>query len=348
MSSLARCLALALFAATALAAPPPKNVILLVGDGFGPAHATWLRQLRGGTPRLASMPVSGMMTTHCADHFVTDSAAGATALASGVKAIKRSLGRNASGVPQKTVLDVAEAAGKSTGLVTTAKFFDATPAAFTSEAQDRYQYALVIPQMFKRGADLIAGTGAKWFADNGLVPLPAFAANVGYKLITTRAELDTTTGPRLLAVFREQPRDVDVPEAPLPVLARWAIDRLSADPDGFFLLLEHEGIDSTSHDNDTPGVERSLVSFDDAIGVALDFAAKNPSTLVVVVGDHETGSLRLLETETDFTVKPEWGTKDHSAVAVPLFALGPGSERFAGMLDNTDVGKRLMALAGGK
>ena len=347
MTFFARCLLLLLAASTALAAPPPKNVILLVGDGMGPAHVTLLRQLRGATPRMATMPVMGMMTTSCADHFVTDSAAAATALASGVKAIKRSLGRDASGAPQKTVLDLAEQAGKSTGLVTTAKFFDATPAAFASEAADRYQYALVIPQMFKRGAEVLAGTGATWFANNSITPLTTVASSAGYRLITTRAELDSVTGPRLIAVFPEQPRDVDFPDAPLPVLARWALDKLSADPDGFFLLIEHEGVDSTSHDNDTPGVERSLISLDDAVGVALDFAAKNPGTLVVATADHETGSMRLLETET-FTPKVEWGTRDHSAVAVPIFAQGPGAERFAGLMDNTDVGKRLLELVSKK
>ena len=343
MTGLLRCLVLVFAASAVFAAPPPKNVILLVGDGMGPAHVTRLRQLRGAETRMARLPVGGIVTTECADFAVTDSAAAGTAIATGVKAKRRSLGMDANGVAQKSVLDAAHAAGKSAGLVTTAKFFDATPAAFTSAAIDRYHYAKVIPQMLESRAEVIAGSGAKWFEETSFVPLTKAAADAGYRLITNPADLDAATGPRLLAVFPEQTHDVDNPAAPLPVLARWAIDRLSKDPDGFFLLIEHEGIDSTSHQNDTPGLERSLVSFDTAIGVALDFAAKNPNTLVVVTADHETGGLLLDETQ-DGQPLMKWANKTHSAVAVPIFAQGPGAESFSGFLDNTDVGKRLIAL----
>ena len=325
--------------------PAPKNVILLIADGTGAAHYTVAKQVRGEQFRIGSMPVVGLMTTHCADRAVTDSAAAATALASGSKTNHEMLGQDPAGNPLTTVLDDAETRGKATGLVTTAAFWDATPAAFAAHAKHRHD-AGVAEQMLRKNIEVIAGTGLQSFGKGKLPPFDAFIEDSGYTVITTPAQLESAQGSRFLAVFRGQPRDVDVPDAPLPVLARWAIDRLDDDPDGFFLMIEHEGTDSTSHANFTPEVRRTLASFDEAVGVALDFAAKRGDTLVVVTGDHETGGLRIGELKSG-TFRLEWSSPDHTGTAVPLFAYGPGSAAFAGVQDNTDVGKKLKAAVTG-
>jgi alkaline phosphatase len=335
-------LAAVLLAATA-AVPHPKNVILVIGDGTGPAHYTAAKQIRGAEFRIGTMPVIGLVTTPCADRYVTDSAAAATALATGFKTNYEMVSLDpATGAPYLTVLEQAEKSGKATGLVTTADFWDATPAAFSAHAKHRGEGNGIMDQILRSGAEVIAGTGLESFGKGTWPALADVAAKAGYTAITTRAELDAAHGPRLLAVFAGPERDLDVPEAPLPVLAQWALDRLSDDPDGFFLLIEHEGTDSSSHQNHSVDLRSALTSLDQAVGVALDFATKHGDTLVIVTGDHETGGLRITETKMG-RFRMEWSTTDHTATAVPVFAFGPGSAAFAGMQDNTDVGKKLLS-----
>ncbi|HVG24001.1 MAG TPA: alkaline phosphatase [Thermoanaerobaculia bacterium] len=327
----------------------PKNIILLVADGAGPAHFTAAKNLRGENFRIGTMPVVGLHTTHCADRAVTDSAAGATAFAAGAKTNYESLSVDPKTLaPLPTVLEEAEKLGKATGLVTTSNFWDATPAAFAAHAKNRRDPGVDL-QMLRSGADVIAGTGeAGEFASQLSAEAAKAAAENGYTVVRTRAELDGAKGPKVLAYLPYQERNLDVPEAPLPLLAQWAIDRLADDPEGFFLLIEHEGTDSCSHQNNQADLRKALTSFDEAVGVALDFARKRGDTLVVVTADHETGGLRISETKTTSRWRLEWSDSDHTATAVPVFAYGPGSGAFAGFQDNTDVGRKLrMAVVGG-
>ena len=172
------------------------------------------------------------------------------------------------------------------------------------------------------------------FADGGRLP-PRFTAD-GEGVSPPLLWGPVPEGTHCLALI------VEDPDAPLPVLTRWAIDRLKGHVAGFFLMIENEGTDSASHQNFLPDVQSSLTSFDLSVGIALDFAAARGDTLVVVTADHETGGLRINETKAG-RPRPEWSTTDHTAGAVPVFAFGPGSATFAGFYDNTDVGKKLLS-----
>lgn len=335
----------AVFAAPA---PAPKNVILFIADGAGPAHYTAMKLRRGNDFQIGRMKVVGLATTFCSNRAVTDSAAAASSLATGFKVNYEALSVDAEGKPLPTVLEVAEKSGKVTGLVTTSYFPDATPAAFASHVTHRDQIAEIISQMLASGAELIVGGGQASLKDPKYAQVPELAAKQGYQFILNRADLDAAPKSKpVFAVFTEQPRNVDFPDAPLPDLTRWAIGRLKGHAGGFFLMVEHEGTDSSSHQNNTADVNASSTSFDTAVGIALDFAAAAGDTLVVVTSDHETGGLRLAETKSG-RLRLEWSTVDHTAAAVPVFAFGPGSDGFAGFYDNTDVGKRLLELVGKK
>lgn len=335
-------LAALLLAATAPAAP--KNVILLISDGSGLGHFTFARNIRGDAFRIGTMPVVGVFTTQCADRAVTDSAAAATALATGAKTNYEMVSLDPKTLePLETVLEVAKKQGKAAGLVTTAAFFDATPAAFAAHAKHRHDKG-VDAQMLRSGADLIAGTLLEDFTNELSPELAQVATDNGWTVLNTRAQLDAAPqGKKLLAVFRWQERNLDQPDAPLPVLAKWAIDHLDDDPEGFFLVIEQEGTDSSSHQNHIADLRKALASFDEAVGVALDFAAKRGDTLVIATADHETGGLRVTETKQLAKLRVEWSTTDHTGTMIPIFAYGPGSAAFGGLQDNTDVGKKLKA-----
>ena len=326
------------------AEPRPKNIILLIADGAGPTHFTLARIRRGAEFNIGRMPVVGLATTHSIERTVTDSASAATSIATGAKVNIGAVSLDPEGKPLPTVLEGAERRGMVTGIVTTAQFWDATAAVFAAHAKERYEDAPdIIRQMLRSGAEIIAGAGLKAISEPKLSHVGADARQQGYVVVTTRAELDAApAGGRVLAVFPEQPRDVEFPDAPLPMLTRWALDRLKGHNGGFFLMIENEGTDSASHQNFLPDVQSSLTSFDLSVGIALDFAAARGDTLVVVTADHETGGLRINETKAG-RPRPEWSTTDHTAGAVPVFAFGPGSAAFAGFYDNTDVGKRLLS-----
>jgi alkaline phosphatase len=342
-------LSIALLVCLPAGAQIPKNIILIIGDGMGPGHFTAARLTAEGPLRLAEFSTIGLATTRCANDIVTDSAAAASALATGVKVNRLAVSVDPGGQKLETVLEVAERAGKATGIVTTSYFWDGTPAAFAAHVPDRGQSVAIIDQMLRSGVDLIAGAGVDVFGRREGYPpsIEALAANTGFTLIRTAAELETGKGPRFLAVFPSQQKDMDNPDVPLPKLARWAIDRLKGDPEGFFLVIEHEGTDTTSHENSRTELLACLRSFDQAVGVALDFARTAGDTLVVVTGDHETGSLRISSTRLG-RLRLEFATVDHTGVAVPVLAFGPGASSFGGFLDNTDIGKKLISFSGGK
>lgn len=343
-----RLTALLLVAFGLFAAPPaqPKNVILLIADGMGPAHHTALKHYRGADCNICRMPVVGLTSTHCLNRAVTDSAAAASAWATGRKVNYEVVSVDAEGKPLQTVLEIAELRGKATGLVTTARFYDATPAAFAAHADHRDESAKIIGQMLRSGAELIIGTGLQTLTSPELSHVLGDARQQGYTVATTRPELDAAAGAsRLFAVFPQQTRDVDVPEARLPDLTRIAIDRLRTDPDGFFLMVEHEGTDSSSHQNNIADLRASLTSFDQAVGIALEFAATSGNTLVLVTSDHETGGLRITETKTA-RFRLEWSSTDHTGVSVPVFGFGVGAAEFAGVYDNADGGRRVAGVVG--
>jgi alkaline phosphatase len=335
-------LLLALLLATAAFSATPKNIILFVGDGMGPAHFTAAKNFRGADFNIGRIRNIGLFTTFCADRYVTDSAAAASAFATGEKTKYEALSVDANGAPRRTALEAAHALGKSTGLVTTAEFYDATPAAFAVHVDYRRKYADVTTQMLKSGVDVIAGGGAQIFGKDPLPPLADLARANGYTLITDPKAIAGAPRSHALVAFESQENDLDNPGAPLPQLARWALERVSANPKGFFLLIEEEGTDGSSHSNNVKDLTKALRSYDEAVGVGLDFAAQHPDTLVLVLGDHETGGLRVDETRAG-KFRLEWSTSEHTATVIPVFSVGPGSERFTGFLDNTDIGKALLA-----
>ncbi|HLL24602.1 MAG TPA: alkaline phosphatase, partial [Kofleriaceae bacterium] len=312
----------------------PRGVVLVIGDGMGVAHVTLAQRLRGEAFALGRMPHVGLVMTRSASSPVTDSAAAATALATGVRTANRHVGIDAHGKPHPTVLEVAEARGMATGMVTTASFADATPSAFAAHHQDRKASHELAAQVLRSGADLLIGSRADALGVE--VPTLVDLARSGYRIPRTLDELRASLGP-VLTAFRSGIHDGDSPDAPLPVLAAWAFDRLADERAGFFLLVEHEGIDTASHHNASAELEASLRSFDETVGVLHALVDRRGDVLMVVTGDHETGGLQI----TDAGVA--WSTDGHTGEAVALFATGPGAEAFAGVHDLAAVGRALHA-----
>jgi len=378
---------------------PAKNVIIFVGDGMGTSHRNLIRYGNvgpEGTLAMDALPVAGRSQTfpHDPEAFVTDSAAGGTSLATGVKTYNGAIGVDENGTPVTSVLELAARNGKSTGLVTTAQVTDATPAAFGAHVLDRGQQSLIAKQFLEQSKPqvILGGGEDKWYpaGNPGAFPdepaedpsersagtegnLVERAQQLGYEYVTNTAELMAAKSRKILGLFaneemfQQRPEgqgDVYSPTVSLADMTTKAISTLAKDKDGFFLLVEEEGIDEMAHQSNAPQVIKAGQNLDSAVAVAVRYATKHKDTLVIVLADHETGSLAIEDvpalqdnpsypneagegrtsedgpfsvpgTDKQFVV--DWTTANHTAEDVPVTAMGPGSELFAGVYENTYV-----------
>ena len=338
------------------AAQAPKNMILLIGDGMGPAQVTLARLSSDKPLNMDTMKFGGLVKTQSADSTITDSAAAGTALATGFKTNNGMISTLPDGAEVQTILEAAQKIRKATGLVTTVTITHATPAVFGSHIASRKGEADIAPQYLEKKIDVLLGGGRMFFVPKSQDQskrederdLIAEAKSAGYTYVDTREGLLLGKGSKLLGLFQMSSLTTNLPDPSLAEMAEAAIKTLSANKDGFFLMVEGGQIDYRSHDNDGPGTVKQMMDFDAAVGKALDFARSKGNTLVIVTADHETGGLTIIYPDKDSgeKFKTAWSTKGHSACNVPLLAEGPGAESFGGALDNTDVPKRIAEVWG--
>jgi alkaline phosphatase len=332
---------LAVFAAL-FAEAAPKNIILFIGDGMGPAQVT-AGKITKGMLEMERCPVTGLVTTWSADELVTDSAAAGTAMATGVKTKNGMISQDPDGNRLETVLEFAEQKGKSSGLVVNCAVTHATPASFASHVPSRKQYEDIADQLAASDVDVLFGGGLKHFGSESLAVLqkkmPVAKTTEEFRAIGTPEKAAAL-------LYPEHPPYAAERMVSLPELTAKALEILSQDEDGFFLMVEGSQIDWAGHKNDGTNVVSEVVDFDNAVGVGLDFAEKNGDTLVIITADHETGGFGLLggSIENKTVDKTGFVYGKHTASMVPLFAFGPGSEMFGGIMDNTEIGKSMIQL----
>lgn len=375
--------------------PAVRNVIFINGDGMAAAHREAARLYYagpGGRLTMDKLPVSGQLTTSPGDpkSVITDSAAGASAWATGVTTYNGAISVDPDGNPLPTLGAQAKAAGKATGLVTTAQVTDATPAAFFSNAADRAAQDDIARQYLQASKpDVILGGGEDWWLPAGTPgaypdkpaadpaegsrgtkgDLLQQARDAGYQYVSTPAQLSAAGPGKLLGLFANQEMfqqrsegqgDVYDPVVSLSTMTKKALANLSADRDGFFLLIEEEGVDEFAHHNNARRTLQAMGELDKAVAVARAYAANHRDTLLVVTGDHETGGLSIEHVEagdesvgedgpfpvhgTGLRFVIDWTTEQHSGQDVPVTAFGPLADRFTGKHPNTYVHEVLQPL----
>jgi alkaline phosphatase len=294
-----------------------QNVILLIGDGMGTAHRTAARLYsvgREGQLAMDTLPIAGMASTWSTDSVVPDSAAAGTGLATGVKTYIKAISVDPAGNPVQTILEKAQVAGKSVGLVTTVQLADATPAVFAAHNADRDDHLGITLDMLDHNVDVLLGGGEDYFLPTGTPGcypddgdrtdnrnlIDEAVAN-GYEYVCNEADfnaVDPEVTDKLLGTFGDYA--MTRPYAPsLSEMAAKAIAILSKNPNGFFLMVEGGQIDLAAHANDALNTIGDTLGFDQAVETALDFQAENPDTLVIVTADHSTGGLTIEDTPQD-------------------------------------------------
>lgn len=338
--------------AIAANAAAPKNIILFIGDGMGVSQVS-AGKIAKGTLNLEQFKVMGLVTTYSQSALVTDSAAAGTALATGHKTYNGAISVSVKKRPLKSVLEYAEARGKSTGLVTTCSLTHATPAVFAAHVDSRKKNAQIAEQIAKSGVDVLFGGGLAYFLPESAEGSQRRDEKDLVALLQKRmpvvrsAEAFERLGKVRSAAGFFAP--VHPPRAggrrpKLAELTKKAIEILSKNPKGFFLMVEGSQIDWAGHKNDQDYLIAETVDFDDAVGEGLVFAAHDSGTLIIVTADHETGGFAVHDGDVDARTVSEaaFTWTHHTATMVPLFARGPGSADFAGIRDNTHIGKTLI------
>ena len=328
----------------------PLNVILMIGDGMGLAHLSTGMFANGGELTITNLKTCGWVRTQSASDFTTDSAASGTAYSTGQKTFNGAVGVDMDKKPIENLPEKLAKHGIVSGVVTTDDIEGATPSAFFAHQPSRHMK----PEIWADLADaaLIFIAGGKWEDYEKQTKETVKAIEDRYFMTNTLDTKKAAKAKRLgyipygsvTASMSEGRGDF------LPSTTEYAIDFLeSRASDGFFLMVEGARIDKSSHSNDFPSMVKEVLDFDQAVEAAIRFAEKDGRTLVIISADHETGALSLGNGEpAKGNMKGAFSSGGHTAIPVPLFAYGPGSQCFMGVQENSDVSNKIEALMTGK
>ena len=298
--------------------PAIKNIIVLIPDGMsidGVALARWYKSFdaeSGTFDTTVSLTIdelaSGLIRNwwQAGDKLggIVDSAPAGTAMASGIKTNDKFVGMTHDSFPVATILEAANLMGKSTGLVATSNIQHATPATYSSHYNSRSQYGIIGEQQAHNNIDVVMGGGSQYINYNDRDVIKAIV-EMDYQYITTKGEMDAITEGKVWAMFAPDAMAYDfdraenAPDEPcLADMTAKAIELLSRNDEGFFLMVEGSKVDWTAHANDPIGLISDILAFDAAVAVALDYAKANQDTMILIMTDHGTGGFTIGNRDT--------------------------------------------------
>jgi alkaline phosphatase len=357
----------------------PKHIVLIIGDGTGLAQ--WSAYNAKRTQGINSMdsaaivftdfPVIGFSLTSSADAFITDSGAGATALATGKKANNYMIGMAADSTKPITISEIAHLQGKSTGIAVTCELTHATPGSFfahqpsrklmneigadfitgmsphdLADLQERNGQTDVGSQFVKKGSiDVALGGGRKYFDTNALKN-NGYAIGTGYE-----AMKQLQNQGRRVVFYDDQPFPPKAHEGRnkegmyLADASESVLNTMFLNPKGSFTMIEGSQVDWAGHENDSTYLMSEMEDFDVAIRRVIAMAKADKNTLVIVTADHETGGLSLTDWDKARSQPAmHFSTGHHTGIPVPVFAYGPGAELFSGAYQNTAIFTKIQDL----
>ena len=308
-----------------------KNVILLIGDGMGPEQIKAGEHFKGEKLSMQNFPYMTQVETRSASDAVTDSAAAATALATGNRTTNGMVGMDAEGNTFETIVDIAHNLGKRTGIIATEELNGATPMGFSAHADARGKTS----ELLESAA---TSSNVNLFASY-LIPAKYqnFFKDEGYEKLQIADDISESTSEKVFGSYLI-PATYDSMAAEggyvaFDRLVTEALEYLSKDEDGFFLMAEGSHIDHGGHENNICYMLEELIAFDNAVQAVLEWAKNRDDTVVIVTADHETGGLSLQEGTTHEEMQNtydsngqgtcySWGTKGHTGVDVNLYING--------------------------
>ena len=313
---------------------PVKNVILLIGDGNGLSQISSSVLANNGQLTLTQLKNIGLIKTSSTDNFTTDSAAGATAFATGKKTKNRFIGVDSEGQKTANLTEILSEKGFSTGIITTDEIVGATPSAFYAHQKDR--------GMEKEIAEDLPKSKLNFFAAGGKSKVSGLN---DFKLAQSTKQVAESKADRLAYYFSDNgvPHVLKGRDNLLAETVESGLQFLKRKKKPFFIMIEAAQIDSGGHSNNVGTIVSEGIDFDRAITKAVQFADQNPGTLVIITADHETGGFSIphgdLKTST---IEGDFTTDDHSATLIPVFSYGSGSEIFTGVYENNEIFHKIL------
>lgn len=327
-----------------------KNIILMIGDGMGTSQIYAGIIAKKGHLNMEEFPITGFSKTTSADDLITDSAAGGTAMATGTKTNNGMVGVDPEKHRVENIIEISEKDGKSTGLVATSTITHATPACFIAHVESRNDYEKIAWQFLDTDIDVFIGGGGVHFMERlDQRDLTIDLKENGYELCYSMEELDKATGEKIAGlVYEASPPTMKAGRGDmLSKSTKKAIEVLSKNENGFFLMVEGSQIDWGNHQNNIEYQNLEVIDFDNVIGEVLQFAREDGETLVIVTADHETGGLGINGGNmAKGDIEPGFTTMGHTGVMVPVLAYGPQSELFSGIYENTEIFFKMLKALG--
>ncbi len=322
-----------------------KNLIYIIGDGMGFNHIENTKLSAGLSSFGFESGYVGDVTTYSADDAVTDSAASATALATGIKTNNDYVGVNPAKETLKNIMELSKEYGRKTAVVTTDNLSGATPAGFSAHTDRRTHKYGIMDSQSKGGVDLLIGqyeltynTNKNLFTNKGFAYVESFedlnTLDKNGKIVANLRDIDTT--------YADDVTD----NVPLKELVAYALDYLTTDNErSFTLMVEGAYIDKHSHDNDIEPMMAALMELNEAAEYILEWASGRDDTVIIFTADHETGGLQVAES-VDALTKSLYTSKKHTAANVPLYLFG--IETALTTFDNTDIFKMAKSVVTGE
>ena len=310
-----------------------KNVILMIGDGMGKEQVKAGAIHKGSNLVFQDFEAQTSVGTSSISG-TTDSAAAATAMASGVKTNNGNIGLDKDGNKVENLVEFSKNRGLKTGVVATQVLPHATPAGFTSHVTSRYSYNTIAVQQILLQPDVIMGGGSTYFTGRDEL----LAANNFEVAKTLEDAKNVSADKNLLGIFDNNYITADE-EPKLSEMTELALSRLTNE-NGFFAIIEGSDIDSYCHQNDMEKMLKELMVFDDAVAVAKTYVDANPGTLLIVTADHETGGLKVPAGTTKATLTNSlFSSESHTGADVGIYAYGTGADKLCASekIENTDI-----------
>jgi alkaline phosphatase len=321
----------------------PKNVILLISDGSGFSSFWAAATANGGYLNATNIKHVGFSNTAAANDYTTDSAAGATAMATGEKTNNRYIGMDAKGKEIPNLPERLDKMGIRSGIVSNDRVTGATPASFFAHRTERDQSDSIALDLSRSPVSLVIAGYHDAFGAHQDAILNRVKAG-GFDVYKGLGSLPKAQkNKKVLCFDNDRPAEnFRMIETAFDESVRFLSEN---NKKGFFLMVEGAKIDHGGHSNKLNISIDEYLSFDRVIGKALEYADKDGETLVIITSDHETGGLIVLDGNYNSgSVMATYTTGDHTGLPVPLLSYGPGADQFTGFLQNTDIPKKVLKL----
>jgi len=316
-----------------------KNIIILIGDGMGQSHEKAGRDSKGKPLvwdgfKYHARVYTGSLSTLIAANVPTDSAAAATAIATGEKTMNGFIGMDDMEIEFENIMKFAKDKGKATGVLTSDYLSGATPACFSAHAASRYMEEVIILSQARSGIDLLMGVNTEMYSEN----LDEFITR-GYNYCPNLSEAGQTKG-RIIGLFYDVTPEGGGLDETLRDMTIFALDYLSSSERGFVLMIEGAKIDIASHEGDFDNMLSEFNAFEECVRIARDWAKKNEDTLIIVAADHETGGLNLnSDGEYQFSTGSHTTSDVNCHISWPLDYSPFDAYSDGKRIDNTDIFK---------